>query len=207
YLAAVAMAGGRVRMGSVIPEHVASVLSALCEAGCAITAGNDCVTVERSKRLRALRPVRTMPYPGFPTDAQSPLMAVCTKARGATVFVENIFDNRFRHAGELARMGADIRVESRVAVVTGVEKLYGAPVECTDLRGGAALVVAALGAEGITTVSELRHIDRGYENIEKSLRDLGADIKRTKERVEPLWQKMQDRSDSPEGDGAGRDAG
>ena len=174
YLSAVAVAGGRVKISPVVPEHLASALAALSEAGCGISAGKDYIAMSREKPLCAIRPVHTMPYPGFPTDAQSPLMAMCTKARGTTVFVENIFDNRFRHAGELARMGADIRVEGRVAVVTGVEKLYGAPVACTDLRGGAALVAAALGAEGETVISELYHIKRGYENIERNLKALGA---------------------------------
>ncbi len=179
YLAAVAAVGGQVRLESVVPEHISSILSILEEAGCEVTQESDAITLARYKPLLAVKPVRTMPYPGFPTDAQSPLMAMCAVAKGTTVFIENIFENRFRHVAELTRMGSDIRVEGRVAVVTGVEKLYGAPVSSTDLRGGAALVVAALAAEGTSAISELQHIDRGYENLELNLQSLGADIKRT----------------------------
>ncbi len=122
--------------------------------------------------------MRTAPYPGFPTDAQPALMAALLRADGGTVFVENIFENRYRHTGELARMGADIRVAGRVAVVNGVEALHGAGVRCTDLRGGAALVLAGLQAEGETRVSLLEHIDRGYESIERDLALLGAAVER-----------------------------
>jgi UDP-N-acetylglucosamine 1-carboxyvinyltransferase len=119
-----------------------------------------------------------MPYPGFPTDAQAPFMAATTVAEGTSMFVENIFENRYKHVGELLRLGANIKVEGRVAVVEGVERLSGAAVEATDLRGGAALVVAGLAARGETQVTGLRHLDRGYENIEGNLARLGADIQR-----------------------------
>ena len=122
--------------------------------------------------------MRTAPYPGFPTDAQAVLMAALLRARGASVFEEHIFENRYRHVDELVRMGADIRVSGRVAVVSGVEALHGASVRCTDLRGGAALCVAALAAEGETWVTEIGHIDRGYVGIERDLAMLGADIRR-----------------------------
>ena len=122
--------------------------------------------------------MRTAPYPGFPTDAQPALMAALLKSAGSTVFVENIFENRYRHVDELARMGADVRVAGRVAVVSGVPALRGALVKCTDLRGGAALVLAGLQAEGVTRVSLLEHIDRGYESIERDLSLLGAKIER-----------------------------
>lgn len=181
YLCAAAMAGGKIRIYDTIPEHNTAVLSVLSEAGCDISVEKDSITLCRHKPLRPMYPIRTMPYPGFPTDAQSPVMAVCTRSDGTTVFTENIFECRFRHVGELARMGADIRVEGRVAVICGVPKLYGARVSCTDLRGGAALVVAALGAEGITTISNLQHIDRGYEKLEETLAMLGVDVKRTKD--------------------------
>ena len=128
--------------------------------------------------LRGVPPVRTAPYPGFPTDAQAPLMAVMAKGSGCTVFVENIFESRYRHVDELTRMGADIRVEGRVAVVYGVPRLHGAKVQAADLRGGAALVVAALGAEGRTAVSGVHHIDRGYQSLEGDLSALGASIRR-----------------------------
>ena len=121
--------------------------------------------------------MRTAPYPGFPTDAQAILMAALAGGEGATLFVENIFDARYRHVDELRRMGADIQVAGRAAMVSGVGRLHGAAVRSTDLRGGAALVVAALGAEGTTQVSELRHIRRGYQALDKNLRALGADIR------------------------------
>jgi UDP-N-acetylglucosamine 1-carboxyvinyltransferase len=120
--------------------------------------------------------VRTMPYPGFPTDAQSPLMALACVANGTSVFVENIFESRYKHAAELARMGAKIKIEGRVAVVEGVERLHSATVVCTDLRGGAALATAALAAEGISEITEIHHIERGYQDFEMHLTALGADI-------------------------------
>ena len=178
YLCAAAMAGGKIRIEDVVPEHNAAVLSALSEAGCSITAESGAIELARYKPLRPMHPIRTMPYPGFPTDAQSPVMAVCTRAEGTTVFTENIFESRFRHVGELARMGADIRVEGRVAIVSGVGKLSGTRVKCTDLRGGAALMVAAMGAEGVTSITDLRHIDRGYERPEEVLEQLGIKAER-----------------------------
>jgi UDP-N-acetylglucosamine 1-carboxyvinyltransferase len=179
YLCAAAMAGGKILIEDVIPEHNSAVLSALNEAGCEISLKKDVIELKRHKPLCPMNPIRTMPYPGFPTDAQSPIMAVCTRASGTTVFTENIFESRFRHVAELTRMGADIRIEGRVAVVCGVDRLYGARVKCEDLRGGAALVVAALGAEGVTTISDLSHIDRGYENLSEKLAALGVSIERT----------------------------
>ena len=139
------------------------------------------VQLRREGDLSAIRPVRTAPYPGFPTDAQAVLMAALLKSRGTTVFIENIFQNRYRHVGELMRMGANIRTEGRVAVLCGVPKLHGAQVEATDLRGGAALVVAALSAEGESTVSRLHHIDRGYADLAGDLASLGAHIERVDE--------------------------
>ncbi len=129
-------------------------------------------------RLGRVKCVRTMPYPGFPTDAQAPIMAMTAVAAGTSVFVENIFESRYKHVGELLRLGANIKVEGRVAIVDGVERLSGASVEATDLRGGAALVVAGLAAEGVTEISGLNHLDRGYEKLENNLSGLGAEIVR-----------------------------
>ena len=165
YLAAAAAAGGQVEVTGVDYRHLSTVTAVLSEAGCAVKSGPDRVFL-RSAPLRGVRPVRTAPYPGFPTD-------------GCTVFVENIFESRYRHVDELARMGADIRVEGRVAVVYGVPQLHGAQVQAADLRGGAALVVAALGAEGTSRISGLHHIDRGYQDLESDLSGLGASIRRT----------------------------
>ena len=177
-MCAAALCGGRVRVENVIPEHISTVTSILDSIGCDVKVGCGFVDVTRNGKLSAIRSVRTMPYPGFPTDAQPPLMALATKCMGTSMFVENIFDGRYRHVGGLVRMGADIRIEGKVALIYGVPQLFGCPVEATDLRGGAALVIAAMAAEGKSEISELHHIDRGYENIEKSMSALGADIKR-----------------------------
>ncbi|GHU88714.1 UDP-N-acetylglucosamine 1-carboxyvinyltransferase 1 [Clostridia bacterium] len=180
YLAAVAAAGGEITVTDVVPEHFASVTAVLRDMGCDIAQTADSVTLKRLGALKArpMTAIHTLPYPGFPTDAQSPIMAVCALAEGTTIFVENIFSDRYTHVGELARMGASIQVEDRVAVVSGVESLRGAPVRCTDLRGGAAVVIAALAARGESVISELSHLDRGYENLVYNLRSLGAEIDR-----------------------------
>ena len=178
YLCCAAMAGGRVKVTGVMPRHLETVTDALSEMGCVVITGDNEIYIRAEDKLKAIKPVITRPYPGFPTDAQPPLMAVCLKAEGTTAFVENIFQNRYRHVSELKLMGADIRVEDRIAMVSGVKKLSAAPVTSTDLRGGAALVVAALGAEGVSEISELHHIDRGYERIEAALGSVGARIER-----------------------------
>ena len=162
-------------------RHLSTVTAALKEAGCTVRSHTDWVQLRSDGCLRAIRPVRTAPYPGFPTDAQAVLMAALLKAKGTTVFIENIFENRYRHVDELTRLGAGIRTEGRVAVVCGVGKLHGARVQATDLRGGAALAVAALTAEGESRVSELQHIDRGYADLAGDLACLGADIVRVDE--------------------------
>ncbi|MBE7003415.1 MAG: UDP-N-acetylglucosamine 1-carboxyvinyltransferase [Ruminococcaceae bacterium] len=186
YLCAAAACGGEVRLSGVDCRALSPVTAALYEAGCAVESGVEDVFLRSGGRLRAIHPVRTAPYPGFPTDAQPAMMAALLRSAGSTVFVENIFENRYRHAGELSRMGADIRVAGRVAVVSGVPSLHGASVKCTDLRGGAALVLAGLQAEGTTRVSQLEHIDRGYESMERELALLGARIGR---REETQWQE------------------
>ncbi len=179
YLCAAASAGGEIRLLGAREGHLSTVTAALREAGCTITGDETGIALRRSGGLKSIRPVRTAPYPGFPTDAQAIVMAALLRSRGATVFEENIFTNRYRHVDELVRMGADIRVSGRVAVVTGVKRLHGAPVRATDLRGGAALCVAAIAAEGMTEISGLDHIDRGYEDITRDLSRLGAAIVRT----------------------------
>ncbi len=176
YLCAAASAGGDIFLRGANEQHLSTVTALLREAGCSVTGDSAGITCICQGPLLAMRPVRTAPYPGFPTDAQAVLMAAVLRSRGVTVFEENIFENRYRHVDELARMGANIRVAGRIAVVTGVETLHGAPVRCTDLRGGAALCVAALAAEGQTRISEICHIDRGYEDIARDLRSLGANI-------------------------------
>jgi UDP-N-acetylglucosamine 1-carboxyvinyltransferase len=178
YLAAAACTGGDIEITGVVPRHLTAATDALAGMGCRISEGRDNVRISASEKKRAIRPVITSPYPGFPTDVQPQLMAACLNAEGTTVFVENIFENRYRHTDEMKRLGADIRTQGRVAMVTGVRRLLGAPVTSTDLRGGAALVLAALTAEGVTEVSGVRHIDRGYDDLEGVLRSLGADMGR-----------------------------
>ena len=179
YLAAAAAAGGEIAVKGCDYRHLSTVTAVLAEGGCVLRSGPDRIDLKCSAPLRAVRPIRTAPYPGFPTDAQALLMAAFARSTGATVFVENIFESRYRHVDELIRMGADIKVEGRVAVVCGVSALHGAAVRSHDLRGGAALVVAALGAEGKSEITDLHHIDRGYQDLDKALSSLGAAIRRT----------------------------
>lgn len=182
YLCACAACGGEVRLGGAEENRLLTVLAPLRAAGCEIVCDREGITLSRERPLLAVPPVRTAIYPGFPTDAQAVLMAALLKSRGATVFVENIFENRYRHVDELTRLGADIRVEGRVAVVYGVEKLCGADLRCTDLRGGAALAIAALSAEGESTLHEIYHIERGYEDLTRDLTALGAKVRRVIEK-------------------------
>lgn len=179
-LAAGAAAGGSVRLKGVDWRHVATVSAVLMEAGCGVYSDGQGVTLHRdpARPLRGVSTIRTAPYPGFPTDAQAPVMAALAAGQGTTMFVENMFDSRYRHVSELARMGADITVEGRVALVRGVRRLHGARVEATDLRGGGALAVAALGAEGETVITGVHHIDRGYAGLEDMVRRLGGTMKR-----------------------------
>ncbi len=178
YLCAAAMTGGELLAQDVVPGHISSCLSLLEGAGCRVETGPDWVRLTAPARLEAFGTVKTMPYPGFPTDMQSVMMAAATVARGTTLFVENIFESRYRHVPELRKLGASIVTEGRAAVVTGVERLTGASLVSTDLRGGAAVVLGALAAEGESVVAGLDHIDRGYDDLEGNLRRLGADIKR-----------------------------
>ena len=178
YLCAAASAGGDIFLRGAREAHLSTVTATLREAGCAINGDSGGIACRCAGRLNAPRPIRTAPYPGFPTDAQAIVMAALLRCRGAAVFEENLFSSRYRHVDELARMGADIRTSGRVAVVLGVERLHGAAVRSTDLRGGAALCVAALTAEGETVVSDIAHIDRGYQSLEQDLTALGAEIKR-----------------------------
>ncbi len=182
YLAAAAVTGGTLTLRRCCGVSIAPVLPPLEEGGCAVRVVADgawqTVEITAPPRLRSLGTVRTMPYPGFPTDAAAPLVAAACVADGTSVFVESIFENRYKYVDELARMGAHIRVDGRVAVVEGVPALQGAAVACTDLRGGAALVIAALAACGETAISELKHIDRGYADLTACLQAVGAEIRR-----------------------------
>lgn len=178
YLSAAAITGGDVLITDVNPDDLESVLPVLEQAGCRLRIYDNGIFLSGPAIIQPVKNIRTMPYPGFPTDAQAPIMALLTLSNGTSVFVENIFENRYKHAGELARMGADIKVEGKVAIVQGVQKLYGTSVEATDLRGGAALVIAALAANGVTRINNIGHIDRGYEAIESVFSSLGGKIVR-----------------------------
>lgn len=178
YLCAAAATGGELLVTQTEPEYLAAVLPLFEEMGCQVKTGPGLIYLKGPERLRPVRMVRTMPYPGFPTDAQAPMMALTTIADGTSVFVENIFESRYKHAAELMRMGARIKIEGRVAVVEGIPSLHSAQVRCTDLRGGAALCIAALAASGVSRISDIAHIERGYENLDEHLSRLGAKITR-----------------------------
>ena len=178
YLCAAAGAGGCVYLRRADYRHLAAVLCILQKSGCEICSDGGGICLKSGGRLRGVPPVRTSPYPGFPTDDQALLMAALTRSRGSTVFVENLFADRFRHVPQLIKMGAQIRIQGQTAIVTGVQRLQGAAVQATDLRGGAALVVAGLQARGVTRVEQIHHIERGYADIVGDLSGLGACIYR-----------------------------
>ena len=178
YMAAAAVTGGTVLLRDVNSEHLLPVLSAFESTGCAVMQSGSELLLRAPQRLKPVRHVRTMPYPGFPTDAQAPVMTMAAVGDGTSIFVENIFESRYKHAGELNRLGAKIKLEGKVAVIEGVPQLSGAPVSAEDLRGGAALVIAGLAAQGETQVMHPQYIDRGYAHFEENLRALGADVYR-----------------------------
>ncbi len=180
YMLAAAVTHGNVTLQNIIPAHLGPVTALLQEAGCDIRVHEKQLNISAPSQLKAMPTVRTMPYPGFPTDVQAPMMAACCIADGTTIVIETIFESRFRHVPELCRFGADILVDGRIAVVKGVNVLHAATVSAPDLRGGVALVLAGLAAQGQTTVRELQHIDRGYESLADELSRLGADIRRVK---------------------------
>jgi UDP-N-acetylglucosamine 1-carboxyvinyltransferase len=175
YMAAVAAAGGKVLVKNVIPKHLDCITAKLREMGVSITDLGDSLLVESHGRLKKAK-VKTMPHPGFPTDMQPQITVCMSLAEGTSVVTEGVWDNRFRYIGELRRMGAQIQVDGKVAIVEGVEKLRGCPVKACDLRAGAAMVIAGLAAEGTTTVSDIKYVERGYENLSEKLQALGADF-------------------------------
>ncbi len=180
YLIATASCGGEIETRGVPSENIAALLHKLRENGCKIYTKNDKICLSSSKRLKSVDIAETMPFPGFPTDLQAQYAALSATAHGTTLIAENLFETRYRYAAELKRMGADITVRDRTAIIRGVEKLHGACVTASDLRGGAALVLAALKAEGQSQVFDLFHVDRGYEDFEGKLKKLGANIRRVK---------------------------
>ena len=174
FLIAGAITHGDVTVEDVVPEYLFSLIDKLQEFGAKVIVGSDYIRIKKGE-LRGID-IKTLPYPGFPTDLQAPILSLSTIANGTSIFIETIFENRFKHVDELARMGAKIKVSGRTAIIKGVERLTGAIVEASDLRAGSALVLAALAAEGTSEVECIRHIDRGYENFEKKLQGLGAQI-------------------------------
>ncbi|MDD3640330.1 MAG: UDP-N-acetylglucosamine 1-carboxyvinyltransferase [Atribacterota bacterium] len=177
YMVAAAITGGNVEIKNVNPYYLKSCTVKLEEAGLDVQVKKDSIFVSCPDGIKSVD-IKTMPFPGFPTDMQAQFMALMTIANGTSVITENVFESRFAHAGDLRRMGADIKIEGRNSIVKGVKKLSAAPVMASDLRGGAALVLAALVAEGITEISRIYHIDRGYVKLEEKLKALGANIKR-----------------------------
>ncbi|RJQ08956.1 MAG: UDP-N-acetylglucosamine 1-carboxyvinyltransferase [Bacillota bacterium] len=180
YMIAAAVAAGRVEVRGVVPDHLKAITAKLREAGIQVEEAESSMLVDAIGRRPVAVNVKTMPYPGFPTDLQAPIMALLAVSDGSGVIAETVFENRYIHVDELKRMGADIRVDGRTALVRGKRMLYGAPVSATDLRGGAALVLAALAAAGVSEVRGVEHIDRGYDSFDANLRRLGASIRRVR---------------------------
>ncbi len=175
FLCLAAITGGNIRLQNANPIHVTPIINKLEEAGCEIQTKSNEIMIKAPKKLKAVD-IKTMPYPGFPTDMQSIFATTFCTAKGTSIIVENIFENRFKYVQELNKMGAKITVEGKSAIIRGVRRLYGASVKATDLRGGAALVVAGVAAKGMTVVGNIEYILRGYEKFDQKLRGLGADI-------------------------------
>lgn len=177
FMIATVATGGDVYIKNVIPKHLESISAKLTEMGATIEEGDDCIRVKVDKELKGVN-IKTTPYPGFPTDIQQPMSSLLSVVPGRSLITESIWESRHKHIDELKKMGANIKVEGRVAIIDGVEKLTGAIVKATDLRAGAAMVIAGLIAEGTTEITSIEHIDRGYPHIENKFKALGADIKR-----------------------------
>ena len=175
YLVAGAITGGKIKITNVNPKHIEPILDKLEEANCTLDVGKNYVLINAHKKIKAVD-IKTMPYPGFPTDMQSIFTGMLTTAKGTSMIIENIFENRYKYTSELKRMGAKITTEGKVAIVKGTKKLVGTTVEATDLRGGATLVLAGLVAKGQTTVTNVEHILRGYEALDRKLNKIGANV-------------------------------
>jgi UDP-N-acetylglucosamine 1-carboxyvinyltransferase len=178
YMIAAAISGGDVKVKNLIPKHMDSLSAKLMEMGVEIEEFDDYIRVNATNRRLNAVDVKTMAYPGFPTDLQPQMAALLAVAEGTSKITENVWEKRYQYADELKRLGAQVNVEGRVAIITGVSQLKGAKVDATDLRAGAAMVIAALNAKGETTIGEVKYIDRGYEDFEDKLNQMGADVKR-----------------------------
>ena len=177
FLCAAAITGGKVNVKNIVPEHIIPVIHKLEEAGCKLNVQKTNIEIEAPKKLKAVD-IKTMPYPGFPTDLQQIFGSMLTVAKGTSIIVENIFENRFKYISELKRMGAKATIEGKTVVITGKRKLVGANVQSYDLRGGAGLIIAGLAAKGKTKLDNIDYILRGYENIEEKISLLGGKIKK-----------------------------
>ncbi len=177
YMAAAAAAGGDVLITNVTPKHLESIIAKLQETGAKITEYDEAVRVQMNRRPHKCN-IKTMPHPGFPTDMQPQIAVLLSIADGTSIITEGVWDSRFRYVDQLTLMGADIQVDGKMAVITGVKSLHSAPVKAVDLRAGAAMIIAGLAADGITEIEEIDHIDRGYEDVVEKLTKIGADIKR-----------------------------
>lgn len=176
YMAAVAAVGGEVRVCNVIPKHMECITAKLVEMGVEIEEEDDTMIVRRGANRLQRANIKTMPYPGFPTDMQPQIAAVLCLAEGTSVLTEGVWANRYRYTEEFRRLGANIQVDGKIAIIEGVEKLSGAPMEACDLRAGAAMMIAALAAEGVSEITNIKHIERGYEDMIEKLSGIGADI-------------------------------
>jgi UDP-N-acetylglucosamine 1-carboxyvinyltransferase len=185
YAIAICATGGRVVLSGARADHMDLVLSKIADAGADVLATEEGIAISMDRRARSVDLV-TLPYPGFPTDLQPQMMALLASAEGTSIVTENVFESRFMFVDELNRMGADIRTEGHHAVIRGVERLSAAPVRALDIRAGAAMVIAALGADGVTEIEDLYHVDRGYQDLEAKLLGLGAQVRRERERTPAL---------------------
>ena len=176
YLCMAAATGGKVKLLNVEPEHITPIIHKLQESGCILEVGERTIEIKAPKKLKSID-IKTMPYPGFPTDMQSVMGSMLCISKGTSIIVENIFESRYKYLSELQKMGAKVQIEGKTAVIKGVRHLSGTKVESSDLRGGAALILAGLVAKGKTTVNQIEYVQRGYENIEEKLQQLGANIK------------------------------
>ncbi len=176
YMSCAALTRGEITLKGAMPSHITSILSVFREAGCHISVSGKSIKISCKNALNRVPTIRSLVYPGFPTDAGPLVIAMLCRAKGTSVFVENIFESRFRYIDELKRLGAKIETQGKIAVIEGVDSLSGATCKCTDLRGGAALVCAGLSAKGETVIDEIHHIERGYDDIVGTLKKLGADI-------------------------------
>ncbi len=179
FLCLSAVTGGNIELENVNPDHLTPIITKLEETGCNLEIEKSEIKLLAPKKLKAID-IKTMPYPGFPTDMQSVFGAMLTTAKGTSIIVENIFENRYKYMQELNKMGAKITIEGKSAIIRGVKKLYGATVKATDLRGGVALVLAGISAKGITVVENIEYILRGYEQLDKKIQSLGGNIEISK---------------------------